>query len=58
MILSRMVKICGCGESFRKVEERLLDLIDSQTNPTIATYAQNRRSPSIRITARASSEEE
>ena len=55
MILSRMVKICGCGES--QVEERLLDLIDSQTNPTIATYAKTGE-VHIRITARVSSEEE
>lgn len=55
MIISRMVKICGWGES--QVEERLLDLIDAQTNPTIATYAKTGE-VHIRITARASSEEE
>lgn len=37
VILSKTVKVCGIGES--KVETLLLDLIDKQTNPTIATYA-------------------
>lgn len=32
-----MVKVCGIGES--QVEDKLLDLIDKQQNPTIATYA-------------------
>ncbi len=36
VIESRMLKIFGIGES--EVEMRLLDLIDSQTNPTLATY--------------------
>lgn len=55
MIVSRMVKICGYGES--QVEEMILDLIDSQTNPTIATYAKTGE-VNIRITARVKSEEE
>lgn len=37
VLLSKTIKICGHGES--QVESRLLDLIDAQTNPTIATYA-------------------
>ena len=41
VIRSQMVKICGVGES--QVEDRLLDLIDGQTNPTIATYARPER---------------
>ena len=49
VLVSRMVKICGCGES--QVEERILDLIDSQTNPTIATYAKTAE-VHLRITAR------
>lgn len=36
-ICSRMVRIFGIGESF--VAHELKDLIDSQTNPTIAPYA-------------------
>ncbi|MCQ2494488.1 MAG: CinA family nicotinamide mononucleotide deamidase-related protein, partial [Lachnospiraceae bacterium] len=37
VIVSQTVKICGVGES--SVETMIKDLIDSQTNPTIATYA-------------------
>lgn len=55
IILSQMVKICGFGES--KVEEMLLDLIGSQTNPTLATYAKQGE-VHLRVTARAASEEE
>ena len=54
-IISRMVKICGCGESM--VEERILDLIDTQTNPTIATYAKTGE-VHLRVTAKAASKEE
>ncbi len=36
-IYSKMVKICGVGES--KAETMIKDMIESQTNPTIATYA-------------------
>ena len=35
-----MLKICGIGES--GAETMILDLIDAQTNPTIATYAKDR----------------
>ena len=54
VILSQMIKICGYGES--QVEDRLLDLIDNQTNPTIATYAKTGE-VHIRITARAKNQE-
>lgn len=54
MILSQMVKICGHGES--QVEDLLLDLIDKQTNPTIATYAKTGE-VHLRVTAKAESEE-
>ena len=37
IIYSRMVKICGIGES--QVAEEIQDLIEKQTNPTIAPYA-------------------
>ena len=37
MIRSAVVKICGMGES--QVEDKLLDLISGQTNPTIATLS-------------------
>ncbi len=46
VIYSQMLKICGYGES--KVEEMLLDLIDQQTNPTIATYAKTKEVTSAR----------
>lgn len=55
VIRSQMVKICGIGES--GVEERLLDLIDGQTNPTIATYAKTGE-VHVRVTARAGDEQE
>lgn len=55
VIRSQMVKICGVGES--QVEDRLLDLINQQTNPTIATYAKTGE-VHIRITAMAADEEE
>ena len=54
-IFSRMVKICGIGES--AVEEKLIDLIDGQTNPTVATYAKIGE-VHVRVTARAAGEEE
>ena len=49
VIRSQMVKICGVGES--QVEDQLLDLIDQQTNPTIATYAKTGE-VHLRVTAR------
>lgn len=55
LIRSQMVKICGVGES--RVEDTLLDLIDKQTNPTIATYAKTGE-VHLRVTAKAASEEE
>lgn len=54
MIRSQMVKICGIGES--QVEDKLMDLIDGQTNPTIATYAKTGE-VHLRVTAKAVSEE-
>lgn len=52
---SMTVKICGMGES--RVETELLDLIDTQTNPTIATYAKTGE-VHIRLTAKAANSEE
>ncbi|MCI8518136.1 MAG: competence/damage-inducible protein A [Hungatella sp.] len=54
LIASRMVKICGKGES--QVEKELLDLIDGQTNPTIATYAKTGE-VHVRVTACAPNQE-
>jgi nicotinamide-nucleotide amidase len=55
VFLSKMVKICGIGES--KAETELLDLIERQTNPTIAPYAKSGE-VHFRITAAADSEQE
>lgn len=55
VLVSRMVKICGHGES--QVEDKLLDLIDGQSNPTIATYAKTAE-VHLRLTARGESEQE
>ncbi|MDR0949587.1 MAG: competence/damage-inducible protein A [Lachnospiraceae bacterium] len=55
IILSSTVKICGLGESL--VESMILDLIDSQSNPTIATYAKLGE-VHIRLTAKADSVKE
>lgn len=55
IIRSQMIRICGMGES--QVEDKLLDLIDSQTNPTIATYAKTGE-VHLRVTAKAKDEDE
>lgn len=52
---SQMIKICSLGES--AVEDRILDLIDRQKNPTIATYAKTGE-VHVRVTARAATDEE
>ena len=54
IIESVTLKICGMGES--RVETELLDLIDGQTNPTIATYAKTGE-VHVRITAKAENSE-
>ena len=54
VLLSKTMKICGHGES--QVESRLLDLIDAQTNPTIATYAKVGE-VHVRLTASAADNE-
>jgi len=50
ILYSMMVKICGVGES--QDETQVLDLINGQTNPTIATYAKTGEAH-IRVTAKA-----
>lgn len=50
VILSQTVKICGVPES--KAETMVKDLIDGQSNPTIATYAKTGE-VHIRVTAKA-----
>lgn len=53
VIYSRVVKICGVGES--KVETQIRDLIDGQDNPTIAPYAKTGE-VHLRVTAKAEDE--
>ncbi len=53
VIESETLKICGMGES--RVETEIRDLIDAQTNPTIATYAKTGE-VHIRLTAKAENE--
>ncbi len=55
VICSVMVKLCGVGES--AVETQIKDMIDSQTNPTIATYAKTGE-VHLRVTASAPDEKE
>lgn len=53
VICSQTVKVCGLGES--KAETMIKDLIDTQTNPTLATYAKTGEAH-IRVTASAEDE--
>ncbi|MDD3174589.1 MAG: CinA family nicotinamide mononucleotide deamidase-related protein, partial [Herbinix sp.] len=55
VFISKMVKICGVGES--KAETDILDLIEGQSNPTIAPYAKEGE-VHFRVTAAADNEEE
>ena len=55
IIYSQTVKICGVGES--KVESMVEDLINAQSNPTIATYAKTGE-VHLRVTAKAENEKE
>lgn len=54
-LYSQTVKICGVGES--AVETTLKDLIDGQSNPTIATYAKTGE-VHVRVTASAENSKE
>lgn len=55
ILKSKVLRIIGVGES--KVENDLLDLIDKQVNPTIATYAKDGEC-TVRITAKGKDEKE
>ena len=55
ILKSKVLRIIGVGES--KVENDLLDLIDTQTNPTIATYAKDGEC-TVRVTAKGKNIEE
>ncbi len=54
-IVSRTLRFCGVGEA--ALETLLEDIINAQTNPTVAPYAKVAECH-IRVTARATSEEE
>lgn len=51
-IYSEKILVSGLGESY--IENAIMDLIDKQTSPTIATYAKNAYTE-IRLTAKANS---
>ncbi|MSS63353.1 competence/damage-inducible protein A [Velocimicrobium porci] len=55
VLYSEMVKVCGIGES--RAETMILDLIEKQSNPTIAPYAKTSE-VHFRITASGTSLEE
>ncbi|CUU50991.1 competence/damage-inducible protein A [Clostridium beijerinckii] len=55
ILVSRVVKILGIGES--AVAEEIKDLIDAQTNPTIAPYAKD-VGVMLRITVKAATKDE
>lgn len=52
-IYSKMVKLCGIGES--KAETEVADLMEKQSNPTLAPYAKTGE-VHFRVTAKASDE--
>jgi len=54
VLVSKMIKILGIGES--AVADELKDLMDAQTNPTIAPYAKE-VGVMLRVTAKADNEE-
>lgn len=53
VIVSTTVKLCGIGES--KVAEMIQDILDGQTNPTVAPYAKTGE-VHLRVTAKADDE--
>jgi nicotinamide-nucleotide amidase len=54
-IVSKFLRIFGIGES--SLEDQLIDLINKQTNPTLATYAKEGE-VTLRITAKCGKEED
>ncbi|HBX49306.1 MAG TPA: competence/damage-inducible protein A [Clostridiaceae bacterium] len=55
VIFSKVLRVCGIGESF--VAEKIKDILDKQTNPTVAPYAKEGE-VTLRITAKGRDEEE
>ncbi|UVI32569.1 competence/damage-inducible protein A [Paenibacillus spongiae] len=54
-LFSRILKFAGIGES--SLEQKLIDLIDAQSDPTIAPYA-NEGEVAIRLSTKSQSEQE
>lgn len=55
ILVSKVLRICGIGEGH--MEEKIQDMMETQTNPTIAPYAKEGE-VILRITAKASTKEE
>lgn len=55
VICSKMIKLCGIGESAAETE--ILDLIEQQENPTVAPYAKTGE-VHLRLTARAETKQQ
>lgn len=55
IICSKMIKLCGIGES--AAETKILDLIEQQENPTLAPYAKTGE-VHLRLTAKAATQDE
>jgi len=55
LLVSKFIRIFGIGES--AMEEMIMDIIDNQTNPTIAPYAKEGE-VTLRVTAMCKSNEE
>lgn len=55
VLISRVLRIAGLGESF--ITEKVKDIMDAQTNPTIASYVKDGEAI-LRITARSMSRDE
>ncbi|MEW9094391.1 MAG: competence/damage-inducible protein A [Clostridiaceae bacterium] len=54
-LISKTLRICGMGESM--VATKINDIIDNQSNPTVAPYAKDNE-VTLRITAKANNEED
>ncbi|WP_315121004.1 competence/damage-inducible protein A [uncultured Clostridium sp.] len=54
-LISKTLRICGMGESM--VATKINDIIDNQSNPTVAPYAKDNE-VTLRITAKANSKED
>ncbi|NLM03641.1 MAG: competence/damage-inducible protein A [Clostridiales bacterium] len=55
VLVSKVLKICGIGES--DMEEKIKDIVENQTNPTIAPYSKTGELI-LRITAKAKDKKE